>query len=75
MISDIGSVAEIPRLMKRHSMRAAINRKCKECIYDPIGGNGTWRQQVADCTATNCPLFELRPMPESSKKKRKGENT
>jgi transposase-like protein len=45
----------------RPSMRKAINDKCKECIYDPIGGNGTWVQQVRDCTSPECPLFGLRP--------------
>jgi hypothetical protein len=28
------------------SMRKAINDKCKDCIYDPYGGGGNWRQQV-----------------------------
>jgi len=44
-------------------MRYAINLKCKQCIYDPKGGTGTWRQQVAECTARNCPLFPYRPLP------------
>ncbi|MGH7239626.1 MAG: hypothetical protein ACREHG_06120 [Candidatus Saccharimonadales bacterium] len=48
------------------SMRAAINAKCKECIYDPIAGNGTWRQQVEACTAHSCPLYELRPKSASA---------
>lgn len=43
--------------------KAAVTDKCKECIYDPIGGGGTWRQQVADCTAYKCPLFPVRPLP------------
>lgn len=45
----------------RMSLRAAINAKCKECIYDPIGGRGNWRQQVEACTAPACPLFPVRP--------------
>lgn len=48
-------------------MRAAINAKCRECIYDPLSGMGTWRQQVAACTAPNCPLYPLRPMPSEGK--------
>lgn len=48
-------------------MRAAINAKCKECIYDPIGGQGTWRQQVEACTALGCSLYELRPLPIKDK--------
>jgi hypothetical protein len=43
------------------SLRAAINAKCKECIYDPISGRGTWRQQVEACTSRTCPLFPVRP--------------
>ena len=45
----------------RGSLRKAINDKCKECIYDPIGGEGTWVQQVRECTSGTCPLFEVRP--------------
>jgi len=43
------------------SLRKAINEKCKDCIYDPIGGNGTWLKQAADCTAFTCPLHTVRP--------------
>ena len=46
---------------RKPSMRRAINAKCKECIYDPIGGDGTWRAQVEACTVTGCPLYPLRP--------------
>lgn len=42
------------------SLRQAINAKCKECIYDPIG-RGTWRQQVEACTSYACPLYPIRP--------------
>lgn len=49
------------------SFRKAINAKCKECIYDEMPGNGTWRQQVEACTATTCPLYELRPVSHSPK--------
>ncbi|MCU0767569.1 MAG: hypothetical protein MUE39_09370 [Gammaproteobacteria bacterium] len=43
------------------SLRAAINRKCRECIYDAKSGAGTWRQQIEACTATTCPLWPVRP--------------
>lgn len=43
------------------SLRAAVNAMCKSCIYDPIGGGGTWRQQVEACTASRCPLYPVRP--------------
>jgi len=54
-------VTEEPK--RRVSFRAAVNRMCKACIYDPIGGSGTWREQVRDCTSPGCPLYEVRPMP------------
>ena len=44
------------------SLRQAINAKCKECIHDP-SQKGTWRQQAEACTAPNCPLFPVRPLP------------
>ena len=47
------------------SLRQAINEKCKDCIYDPHCGGGTWREQVAQCSAVSCPLWEVRPFPES----------
>ena len=46
------------------SLRAAINAKCKECIYDPGSGGGTWRQQVEACTSPKCPLYPVRPVSE-----------
>lgn len=47
---------------KRLSLRAAINAKCRSCIYDPGSGNGTWREQVEACTSGNCPLHPFRPL-------------
>ena len=44
------------------SLRAAINAKCRECIYDPYPGSGNWRQQVEACTSPDCPLFSVRPI-------------
>ena len=46
------------------SRQKAINAKCKDCIYDPKSGLGTWRQQVAGCTCTDCPLYPYRPLPD-----------
>jgi hypothetical protein len=46
---------------KKVGLRAAINAKCKDCIYDPLSGLGTWRQQVEGCTCTDCPLWPVRP--------------
>jgi hypothetical protein len=52
------------------SLRKAINDKCIECIYDPIGGPGTWRQQVEACTSKCCPLFPVRPLSIDSTRRR-----
>src|SRR5688572_21922364 len=51
---------------RRLGLRAAINAKCKECIYDPISGFGTWRQQVEACTSPKCPLYRVRPTSNTS---------
>ena len=44
------------------SLRAAINAKCRECVYDPAAP-GTWREQVAQCSVIRCPLWPIRPAP------------
>lgn len=44
------------------SRARAINAFCKQCIYDPVGGTGNWRQQVEACTVTRCPLYAYRPV-------------
>lgn len=43
----------------RLSLRAAIDAKCKSCVYDPIERGG-WRQQVQACGCTVCPLHPVR---------------
>ena len=43
------------------SYKQAIQKKCKECIFDPDGGNGKWREQVEACTSSKCSLFQVRP--------------
>lgn len=45
------------------SRSKAINSMCRQCIYDPIGGTGTWREQVAACASSGCPLYDFRPKP------------
>ena len=52
------------------SLRKRIDKKCKDCIYDPAVP-GTWRQKVALCAAKSCPLWDVRaaptsPIPEST---------
>ena len=51
----------------------AINTMCKICLYDEIGGAGTWRAQIEACTAPKCPLYEHRPVTEATQEKRKQE--
>ena len=45
----------------------AIDMKCAECVYDPIGGKGSWREQVKNCQGTTCPLYGVRPLPLGEK--------
>jgi hypothetical protein len=42
------------------SLRKAINRHCKSCIYDEMA-MGTWKQQVTLCSVGCCELFDVRP--------------
>lgn len=49
--------------MPRDSLRSAINRFCKECLFDPREPGG-WREQIRDCTASDCPLWKVRPKPK-----------
>ena len=48
------------------SLRAAINAKCKDCIYDPKCGGGSVRQQIGKCTSISCPLWQVRPIPRDA---------
>lgn len=47
------------------SLRKAIDAKCKDCIYDPCCGGGTWREQIAQCSSIDCPLWPIRTEPQS----------
>lgn len=40
---------------------AAIAAKCRDCVYDGAAA-GTWREQVAACPITTCPLWSFRPL-------------
>jgi hypothetical protein len=44
------------------SLRLVINTRCYDCIYDKADV-GSWRQEVAACPNTNCPLNCQRPRP------------
>ena len=52
---------------KSRTRQQAINAMCKQCIYDPRGGDGTWRQQTEACDVTSCPLHEYRPVSQPHK--------
>lgn len=48
----------------RPSLRGAIDSMCRACIHDPAAP-GTWREQVAQCSVLDCPLWPVRPAPTS----------
>ena len=52
----------IAKQASKAGFRGKINAKCIECIFDPIGGGGSWRQQVEACTSKTCPLYTIRPI-------------
>lgn len=54
--------------MSRPSLRSAIDFMCKSCIYDSGSGNGAWREQVAGCSSSHCPLHSVRPLPVKASK-------
>ena len=47
------------------SLRNAINANRRDCIYDPLAGGGTGREQVAQCSVKSCALWRVRPAPDS----------
>lgn len=55
-------IATAKRKPQRLNYRAAVDAMCKMCIYDPLS-RGTWREQVGECSSSNCPLHPLRPLP------------
>ena len=42
-----------------NSLRARVDAHCVSCIYDEFA-DGTWRQQVEQCSVTSCSLFDVR---------------
>lgn len=48
----------------------AIDAMCRECLYDPHSGGGTWREQITACTGTTCPLYPYRPVSRPEKLRR-----
>ena len=53
----------IQKQASKPGFRGKIDAKCIDCIYDPYSA-GTWRKQVEDCTAPDCPLYPIRPLSE-----------
>lgn len=53
-----------PAREKKPSMRKAVNAKCRDCTYDPLGG-GSAAVQIAVCTDSACPLHAVRPVTAS----------
>jgi len=64
------------KLMEKYArkagLRARINAKCIECVYDPHMPGG-WRQQVEKCTSLSCPLYSVRPIGTGTKGEPMGE--
>ena len=67
----------IARQAEKPGFKGKINAKCIECMYDPSrSGDGNWRQQIAACTDSACPLYTVRPIskPETRKRKKRIED-
>lgn len=47
------------------SLRGAIDRMCRGCLYDHRAA-GTWRAQIELCSAYSCPLWKVRPVRDKS---------
>lgn len=50
--------------MSGHSLRAAIDRKCRDCGACDAGAN--WREHVSCCTVTDCALWPVRPLSKAA---------
>lgn len=44
-----------------NSRKTAIEKHCKECIFDRYAGSGTWREQTEKCSNLGCNLYPFRP--------------
>lgn len=51
---------------RTHSLRDAIDKKCRSCICDPFLP-GRWREQVDACLINECPLYLVRPRSRASR--------
>jgi hypothetical protein len=50
----------VDRLACKPGLRGKIDAMCVYCIYDPMVGGGTWKQQVKSCSSAQCPLHPIR---------------
>lgn len=48
------------------SLRKSIDAKCRDCICDETQP-GTWREQIAACTSSRCPLWPVRAEPHGGR--------
>jgi hypothetical protein len=55
----------LEKLARKAGLRSKVDAKCIECIYDPCQ-DGSWRKQVENCTARDCPLYSVRPLTTGS---------
>ena len=51
----------IDKHAKKTGLRGKVDAFCIHCIFDPYA-EGSWRKQVTECTANNCPLYSVRPL-------------
>lgn len=50
--------------MSGHSLRAAIDGKCRDCGACDAGAN--WREHVTCCPVTDCALWPVRPVSKAA---------
>lgn len=50
--------------MSGHSLRAAIDGKCRDCGACDAGAN--WREHVSCCPVTDCALWPVRPVSKAA---------
>ena len=61
----VGLVIRNAQRQRKGVLRLAIDKHCKQCVYDPCNG-GTWREQVTLCTVDVCPLHPVRPLSDNA---------
>ena len=49
----------IERELRKPGLRARIDANCIACIYD-VRSPGTWRQQVENCSVSDCAIWAVR---------------